>query len=32
MELALRYMAEQDMLPRPLTVDEVWDGLPEGIE
>ncbi|MCR0983923.1 ABC transporter substrate-binding protein [Roseomonas populi] len=31
-ELALRYMTEQDMLPRPLTVDEVWDGLPKGIE
>lgn len=31
-ELALRYMAEQGMLPRPLTPDEVWDGLPQGIE
>ncbi len=31
-ELALRYMAEQDMLPRPLTPDEVWDGLPDGVE
>jgi 4,5-dihydroxyphthalate decarboxylase len=27
-ELALGYMAAQGMLPRPLTVDEVWDGLP----
>jgi 4,5-dihydroxyphthalate decarboxylase len=31
-ELALRYMTQQEMLPRPLTVDEVWDGLPEGVE
>jgi len=31
-ELALRYMTEQSMLPRPLTVEEVWDGLPDGIE
>ena len=31
-ELALRYMTEQDMLPRPLTPDEVWDGLPDGVE
>jgi len=31
-ELALRYMTEQDMLPRPLTADEVWDGLPAGVE
>ena len=26
--LALRYMASQDMLPRPIEVDAVWDGLP----
>ncbi|WP_458094560.1 ABC transporter substrate-binding protein [Roseomonas sp. WA12] len=32
LELALRYMTEQDMLPRPLTPEEVWDGLPPGIE
>ncbi|MDJ0391169.1 ABC transporter substrate-binding protein [Roseomonas sp. E05] len=32
LELALRYMDGQAMLPRPLTVDEVWDGLPPGIE
>ncbi|TPG47295.1 ABC transporter substrate-binding protein [Roseomonas nepalensis] len=31
-ELALRYMADQGMLPRPLTVDEAWAGLPPGIE
>ncbi|SHI71676.1 4,5-dihydroxyphthalate decarboxylase [Roseomonas rosea] len=31
-ELALRYMTEQDMLPRPLTPDEVWDGLPDGVD
>lgn len=30
--LALNYMAAQDMLPRPLTVDEVWAGLPDGVE
>ncbi len=29
--LALRYMLEQGMLPRPLGLDEVWDGLPPGI-
>jgi len=29
--LALRYMHEQGMLPRPLRLDEVWDGLPPGI-
>ena len=28
--LALRYCAEQDMLPRPMTLDEVWEGLPPG--
>ncbi|MBP0447595.1 ABC transporter substrate-binding protein [Roseomonas sp. SSH11] len=32
LELALRYMAAQGMLPRPLTPDEVWDGLPAGVE
>jgi 4,5-dihydroxyphthalate decarboxylase len=26
--LALRYAAEQGLLPRPLTLPEVWDGLP----
>ena len=31
-ELALHYMTAQDMLPRPLTVDEVWAGLPPGVE
>jgi len=31
-ELALRYMAGQEILPRPLTADEVWDGLPAGVE
>jgi 4,5-dihydroxyphthalate decarboxylase len=31
-ELALRYMTEQDMLPKPLAVEDVWDGLPQGIE
>ncbi|HEY8611939.1 MAG TPA: ABC transporter substrate-binding protein [Roseomonas sp.] len=31
-ELALRYTAEQDMLPRRLSVDEVWAGLPAGVE
>jgi 4,5-dihydroxyphthalate decarboxylase len=31
-ELALRYMTQQEMLPRLLTVDEVWDSLPEGVE
>jgi len=25
---ALRYAYEQDLLPRPLTLDELWDGLP----
>jgi 4,5-dihydroxyphthalate decarboxylase len=29
--LALRYMGEQGMLPRPLTLDEVWSGLPEDV-
>jgi 4,5-dihydroxyphthalate decarboxylase len=26
--LALRYAAEQGLLPRPLGPDEVWEGLP----
>lgn len=26
--LAIRFCAEQGLLPRPLTLDEVWDGLP----
>jgi 4,5-dihydroxyphthalate decarboxylase len=30
-ELALRYMRDQDMLPRPLTLDKVWDGLPDEV-
>jgi 4,5-dihydroxyphthalate decarboxylase len=30
--LAIRYGAEQGLLPRPLGLDEVWDGLPAGIE
>ena len=30
--LALRYMTEQGMLPRPLTPDEAWAGLPPGAE
>ncbi|RMI25119.1 ABC transporter substrate-binding protein [Pseudoroseomonas wenyumeiae] len=30
-ELALGYMTAQGMLPRPLTVDEVWDGLPANL-
>ena len=30
-ELALHYMSEQAMLPRPLTVQDVWDGLPAEI-
>ena len=29
--LALRYMAEQRLLPHLLTVDRVWDGLPPGL-
>ena len=31
LDLALRYMTEQGMLPRRLTLDEVWDGLPPGL-
>lgn len=30
-ELALRYAADQGMLPRPLTIEEVWEGLPPDI-
>ena len=29
--LALRYTAEQDLLPRQLSPDEVWEGLPDGM-
>lgn len=29
--LAIRYCTEQGLLPRPLTLDEVWDGLPPDI-
>jgi 4,5-dihydroxyphthalate decarboxylase len=29
-ELALRYSAEQGLLPRKLSLDEVWEGLPAG--
>lgn len=28
-DLALRYSAEQGLLPKPLAADAVWDGLPE---
>jgi 4,5-dihydroxyphthalate decarboxylase len=30
-ELAIRNCTEQGLLPRPLTLDEVWEGLPPGI-
>jgi 4,5-dihydroxyphthalate decarboxylase len=30
-ELALRYAAEQGLLPRPLDVAEVWEALPPDI-
>lgn len=30
-KLAIRYCTEQGLLPRPLTLDEVWEGLPPGI-
>lgn len=30
--LALRYMNEQGMLPYPLTLEDVWEGLPEDVE
>jgi 4,5-dihydroxyphthalate decarboxylase len=29
--LAIRYCTEQGLLPRPLTLDDVWDGLPAHI-
>jgi 4,5-dihydroxyphthalate decarboxylase len=29
---AIRFCTEQGLLPRPLTLDEVWDGLPSGID
>ncbi len=29
--LALRHATEQGLLPRPLTLDEVWEGLPAGL-
>jgi 4,5-dihydroxyphthalate decarboxylase len=32
LDLTLRYMAEQDMLPRVLTPEQAWDGLPQGVE
>jgi 4,5-dihydroxyphthalate decarboxylase len=31
-ERAIRFCKEQGLLPRPLTLDEVWDGLPPGID
>jgi len=30
-ELALRYAAEQGLLPRPLGVADVWEGLPSAV-
>jgi hypothetical protein len=30
--LAIRYGTEQGLLSRPLTLDEVWAGLPPGCE
>jgi hypothetical protein len=30
--LVLRYTAEQGLLPRRLNIDEVWEGLPAGLE
>jgi 4,5-dihydroxyphthalate decarboxylase len=29
--LAIRYAREQGLLPRGMTLDEAWDGLPAGI-
>ncbi len=29
--LAIRYCVEQGLLPRPLSLDEVWNGLPAGL-
>jgi 4,5-dihydroxyphthalate decarboxylase len=31
LELAVRYAHEQGLLPRPLPLDEVWDGSPPGL-
>jgi 4,5-dihydroxyphthalate decarboxylase len=31
-DLALRYMAEQELLPRRIDAAEVWDGLPAGLD
>ena len=31
-DLALRYTAEQGLLPRRLDAAEVWEGLPAGLE
>jgi 4,5-dihydroxyphthalate decarboxylase len=31
LDLALAYMTAQGMLPRPLTIDEIWEGLPADI-
>jgi 4,5-dihydroxyphthalate decarboxylase len=30
--LALRYTAEQGLLPRPLDIADIWEGLPAGLE
>jgi 4,5-dihydroxyphthalate decarboxylase len=30
--LAIRYMEAQGMLPQPLTPEEAWEGLPDGVE
>jgi 4,5-dihydroxyphthalate decarboxylase len=32
LELAIRFSVEQGLLPRPLSLDEVWGGLPPDIE
>jgi 4,5-dihydroxyphthalate decarboxylase len=29
--LAIRYAREQGLLPRDMTIEEAWDGLPAGI-
>lgn len=31
-DLAIRYMTEQGMLARPVSLSEVWDGVPDGID
>jgi 4,5-dihydroxyphthalate decarboxylase len=31
LQLALRYAADQGLLPRPLDVAELWEGLPPGV-